>query len=117
MCNRYLASVGTYDRGGCCKAALVPRHLGPKVLCPVSGMSQARAAVDRVRLISGVRGRVELRTGFILRFACGSSASWIDVPVRADCVRLPRSTAGRVRYRGERHRTESEVPWLPSSES
>jgi len=33
---------------------------------------------DLVRLIRGVRGRVELRTEFILRFDCGFSVPWIE---------------------------------------
>jgi hypothetical protein len=33
---------------------------------------------DLVRLIRGVRGRVELRTEFILRFDYGFSVPWIE---------------------------------------
>src|SRR3984893_15277994 len=41
-------------------------------------MSPRNDGADLVRLIRGVRGRVELRTEFILRFDYGFSVPWIE---------------------------------------
>lgn len=56
---------------------------------------------DLVRLIRGVRGRVELRTEFILRFDCAFSVPWIehleDAGLRAVAGQATDSSSARLR--------------------